>query len=48
MRMANDGWKAKMRHAEIAVLQNCGHYPHQEAPLFSASLAGEFITAGSR
>ncbi|QDQ82173.1 alpha/beta hydrolase (plasmid) [Paraburkholderia megapolitana] len=43
LRMAQTGWLAKMRRAKVTTLEQCGHYPHQEAPLLTAALIQQFL-----
>jgi esterase len=43
LRMAQAGWQAKMRRAKVTILEQCGHYPHQEASLLTAALIQGFL-----
>ncbi len=42
--MARTHWKPKLRHAELVVLQDCGHWPIHEAPLHVAALLEQFLS----
>jgi esterase len=42
LRMVKAGWQ-RMQSAEVVVIEQCGHYPHQEAPLLTASIIQQFL-----
>ena len=42
--MVRTHWQPKLRHAELVVLQDCGHWPIHEAPLLVAALLEQFLT----
>jgi esterase len=44
LEMARANWQPKLRHVELVVLQDCGHWPIQEMPLFTAALIEEFLS----
>lgn len=42
--MARTHWIPKLRHAELVVLQDCGHWPMQEVPVYTAALIETFLS----
>jgi len=44
LEMARANWQPKLRHVELVILKDCGHWAIREMPLFTAALVGEFLS----